>query len=74
MERRLKTFMVQKRNIGEYNALSDTESMPYIVIVIDEPADLMMMAAKMLNRLLCAWLKSSRSRYSPGACNTEPAC
>ncbi|HVE80911.1 MAG TPA: DNA translocase FtsK 4TM domain-containing protein [Candidatus Dormibacteraeota bacterium] len=46
MERRLRLFSeVGKRNIYEYNSSKQDESMPYIVIVIDEMADLMMMAA-----------------------------
>lgn len=62
MERRLKTFSgAKKRNIGEYNALSDTESMPYIVIVIDELADLMMMAAKDVESLIVRLAQKARA-------------
>ena len=47
MERRLKAFAeVGRRNIAEYNQLKKEEGMPYIVIVVDELADLMMMAAR----------------------------
>ena len=47
MERRLRTMAeVHKRSISEYNSLKKEEGMPYIVIVIDELADLMMMAAR----------------------------
>ena len=47
MERRLKTFSANgKRDIAGFNALKDQDSMPYVVIVIDELADLMMIAAK----------------------------
>ncbi len=43
MEDRYKLFSSRKvRNIQEYNSLEDVEKLPYIVIVIDELADLMM--------------------------------
>src|SRR6185437_13570936 len=46
MERRYNALSDErKRNIEEYNAIKKEEGMPYIVIVIDELADLMMMAA-----------------------------
>lgn len=53
MERRLKVFSkVGARNIGQYNAkvqsgeLGEEEELPYIVIIIDELADLMMNVGK----------------------------
>ena len=54
MERRLKVLQTAgARNIGLYNAMvqdgkgpADAEELPYLVIVIDELADLMMVAAK----------------------------
>jgi S-DNA-T family DNA segregation ATPase FtsK/SpoIIIE len=55
MERRLKLFSeVGKRNILEYNSLKaeDKEHMPYIVIIIDEMADLMMVAGKDVESLI----------------------
>lgn len=62
MERRLKTFAeVGKRNIGEYNSLKKEEGMPYIVIVIDELADLMMMAARDVEALVVRLAQKARA-------------
>jgi S-DNA-T family DNA segregation ATPase FtsK/SpoIIIE len=62
MERRLKAFAAEKkRNIGEYNAISELENMPYIVIVIDELADLMMMAAKDVESLIVRLAQKARA-------------
>ena len=62
MERRLKTFAgVSKRNIAEYNNLKKDESMPYIVIVIDELADLMMMAARDVEALIVRIAQKARA-------------
>ncbi|MFN3994926.1 MAG: DNA translocase FtsK [bacterium] len=49
MEERYKMFSSKKvRNIQEYNSLEDTEKIPYIVIVIDELADLMMTSSNLV--------------------------
>lgn len=62
MERRLKTFAeVGKRNIGDYNSVKKEEGMPYIVIVIDELADLMMMAARDVEALVVRLAQKARA-------------
>jgi S-DNA-T family DNA segregation ATPase FtsK/SpoIIIE len=62
MERRLKAFAeVGKRNIGEYNAIKKEEGMPYIVVVIDELADLMMMAARDVEALIVRLAQKARA-------------
>ncbi len=62
MERRLRTMAeVGRRNIGEYNSLKKEEGMPYIVIVIDELADLMMMAARDVEALIVRLAQKARA-------------
>jgi S-DNA-T family DNA segregation ATPase FtsK/SpoIIIE len=62
MERRLKLFAeVGKRNIIEYNNLKQEESMPYIVVVIDEMADLMMMAGPEVEALVVRLAQLARA-------------
>jgi len=62
MERRLRTMAeVGKRNIAEYNTLKKEEGMPYIVIVIDELADLMMMAARDVEALVVRLAQKARA-------------
>jgi S-DNA-T family DNA segregation ATPase FtsK/SpoIIIE len=52
---------VRKRNIAEYNNLKKEEGMPYIVIVIDELADLMMMAARDVEALIVRIAQKARA-------------
>jgi S-DNA-T family DNA segregation ATPase FtsK/SpoIIIE len=62
MERRLKTMSeVGTRDIAGYNALKKEEGMPYIVIVIDELADLMMMAARDVEALIVRLAQKARA-------------
>lgn len=62
MERRYKALAdVGKRNIVEYNDLKKEEGMPYIVIVIDELADLMMMAARDVEALIVRIAQKARA-------------
>ncbi len=62
MERRLKTMAgVGRRNIEEYNNLKKEEGMPYIVIVIDELADLMMVAARDVESLIVRLAQKARA-------------
>jgi DNA segregation ATPase FtsK/SpoIIIE, S-DNA-T family len=62
MERRYRALAdVNKRNIAEYNNLKKEEGMPYIVIVIDELADLMMMAARDVEALIVRIAQKARA-------------
>lgn len=62
MERRLKALAeIGKRNIAEYNLAKKEEGMPYIVIVIDELADLMMVAGRDAEALIVRVAQKARA-------------
>ncbi len=62
MERRLKTFAeIRQRDIQGYNALKKEEGMPHIVIVIDELADLMMVASRDVEALIARVAQKARA-------------
>jgi S-DNA-T family DNA segregation ATPase FtsK/SpoIIIE len=62
MERRLKLFAeVGKRNILEYNSIEAEDRMPYIVIVIDEMADLMILSAAEVESLIVRLAQLARA-------------
>jgi S-DNA-T family DNA segregation ATPase FtsK/SpoIIIE len=62
MDRRYKELAnASKRNIGEYNHQNGDTNMPYIVIVIDELADLMMMAARDVEALVVRIAQKARA-------------
>ena len=62
MERRYKALAEAKsRNIIEYNSVKKEEGMPYVVVVIDELADLMMVAARDVEALIVRLAQKARA-------------
>jgi S-DNA-T family DNA segregation ATPase FtsK/SpoIIIE len=62
MERRYQVLQkAGKRNITEYNEVKGGEAMPFIVIVIDELADLMAVSANEVEALICRLAQMARA-------------
>lgn len=62
MERRYRVLQqAGKRNITEYNEVKGGESMPFIVIIIDELADLMAVSANEVESLICRIAQMARA-------------
>ncbi|MCX8081842.1 MAG: DNA translocase FtsK [bacterium] len=62
MTRRYKLFSdVRVRNIEIYNSLKDVDQLPYIVVVIDELADLMMIARNEIENSIIRLAQLSRA-------------
>lgn len=62
MERRYSLLAEEKvRNIAGYNHLKPEERMPYVIIVIDELADLMMIAARDVEALIVRLAQKARA-------------
>ncbi len=62
MERRYKIFAAASaRNIEAYNAQSGFQAEPYIVIIVDELADMMMVASNDIERYIARLAQKSRA-------------
>lgn len=62
MERRYKLFQNAKvRNIDSYNELSGFQALPYILILVDEMADMMQMAPVEVEKAVCRLAQMARA-------------
>ena len=77
MERRYHLFAENNvRDIKSFNKLAaerpDLEKMPYIAIIIDELADLMMVVGKDVEDSICRIARGPRRRYAPDRSHPAP--
>ncbi|MCL5003820.1 MAG: DNA translocase FtsK [Patescibacteria group bacterium] len=62
MERRYRLFQnARARNIDSYNELSGFQALPYIVILVDEMADMMQMAPVEVEKVVCRLAQMARA-------------
>lgn len=62
MERRYHLFQeTKKRNVQEYNQIYSKERLPFILVIIDELADLMAIAASEVEALICRLAQMARA-------------
>ena len=62
MERRYRLFQsAHARNIDSYNELSGFQALPYIVILVDEMADMMQMAPVEVEKTVCRLAQMARA-------------
>ncbi len=62
MERRYKLFQqLGARNLESFNKVTDTEKLPYILIIVDELADLMMYAGNEMETLITRIAQKARA-------------
>ena len=73
MESRYKLFAeVGVRNITAYNELSGFQAMPYLVIIIDELADIMLLARNEVENDITRLAQMARRRYPSHTCHSAP--
>ncbi len=62
MDKRYRIFQqIKTRNIADYNEMPSIEKMPYVIIMVDELADLMAFAPAEVENLICRIAQMSRA-------------